>query len=604
MAQLFFNNGRARLAAAISASQTTLQLRDRVNLPNTLATGDWFLLTIARQDSRYGSNVEVVRVTAVSGDNVTVQRAYEGAAVPHGISEVVECRTTADTYARMLQEAVWTHVGGKPATATRWPTWGEVTGKPNTFTPSSHTHPWTQITGAPAQATRWPSWAEVEGKPTNFPPVTHSHDWSQVANAPATATRWPSWVEVTGKPSTTDSRTSASATILLQAKAMNDHRNSDDHDARYHTKAEADGRFLRLANGGEVAGDIAIKKTTTSAATTALHGRQTTEAVVSRVTMANDAETSTPGVLEAWRRAAGSLDLELSGFRQILLNMGLITTAGFTSQNAGYNALDLYTQRTTGNVGGIRFYSAGVNKGELNFGVNGSITAAAGSYFAGNGQGLINLPASAIASGVIPTDRLPTTDSRTSTSQTQITTAKAMNDHRLSGDHDERYYIKSQIDTSLGLKLDASAYTAADVRAKLLTVGGAGSGVDADLLDGKHATEFAAASHTHPWAQVTGQPATATRWPSFTEVTGKPATYEPSAHNHDAGNITSGVLNKARIPVLDHADVSFANQHLNTNSSVTHKDVTLPGNGFIRLGDFAIQYNAATQSLDFNFVGN
>ena len=64
MAQLFFNNGRARLAAAISASQTTLQLQGRVNLPNTLAAGDWFLLTIARQDSRYGSNVEVVRVTA------------------------------------------------------------------------------------------------------------------------------------------------------------------------------------------------------------------------------------------------------------------------------------------------------------------------------------------------------------------------------------------------------------------------------------------------------------------------------------------------------------------------------------------------------------
>ena len=33
--------------------------------------------------------------------------------------------------------------------------------------------------------------------------------------------------------------------------------------------------------------------------------------------------------------------------------------------------------------------------------------------------------------------------------------------------------------------------------AKLITVDGAGSGVDADLLDGKHATEFAAAGHTH-----------------------------------------------------------------------------------------------------------
>lgn len=37
----------------------------------------------------------------------------------------------------------------------------------------------------------------------------------------------------------------------------------------------------------------------------------------------------------------------------------------------------------------------------------------------------------------------------------------------------------------------------------------------------------AALSHTHPWAQVTGQPAQATRWPTFAEVTGKP-TYYPT----------------------------------------------------------------------------
>ena len=31
----------------------------------------------------------------------------------------------------------------------RWPTWSEVTGKPSTFTPSSHTHTWAQVTGKP-----------------------------------------------------------------------------------------------------------------------------------------------------------------------------------------------------------------------------------------------------------------------------------------------------------------------------------------------------------------------------------------------------------------------------------------------------------------------
>lgn len=45
--------------------------------------------------------------------------------------------------------------------------------------------------------------------------------------------------------------------------------------------------------------------------------------------------------------------------------------------------------------------------------------------------------------------------------------------------------------SALDLKLNISAYTAADVLAKLLTVDGAASGLDADLLDGLNSTAFA-----------------------------------------------------------------------------------------------------------------
>lgn len=34
----------------------------------------------------------------------------------------------------------WLNVQNKPATSTRWPTWSEVTSKPSTFSPSSHSH--------------------------------------------------------------------------------------------------------------------------------------------------------------------------------------------------------------------------------------------------------------------------------------------------------------------------------------------------------------------------------------------------------------------------------------------------------------------------------
>ena len=48
----------------------------------------------------------------------------------------------------------------------------------------------------------------------------------------------------------------------------------------------------------------------------------------------------------------------------------------------------------------------------------------------------------------------------------------------------------STITTALGLKLDASTYTASDVLDKLKTVDGSGSGLDADLLDGNSSAYY------------------------------------------------------------------------------------------------------------------
>ncbi|QCI65530.1 tail fiber domain-containing protein [Phreatobacter stygius] len=52
------------------------------------------------------------------------------------------------------------------------------------------------------------------------------------------------------------------------------------------------------------------------------------------------------------------------------------------------------------------------------------------------------------------------------------------------------------ITTSLATKLPAASYSAADVMAKLQTVDGAGSGLDADLIDGQHAAAFALGATT------------------------------------------------------------------------------------------------------------
>lgn len=60
-------------------------------------------------------------------------------------------------------------------------------------------------------------------------------------------------------------------------------------------------------------------------------------------------------------------------------------------------------------------------------------------------------------------------------------------------------------------------------------------------LTGKPST-FAPSSHTHPWSQVTGAPATATRWPSWGEVTGKPGTFPAAAPTSaQVGAATAGL---------------------------------------------------------------
>ncbi|GAP66254.1 hypothetical protein MBSD_n1558 [Mizugakiibacter sediminis] len=69
----------------------------------------------------------------------------------------------------------WGAITGKPETATRWPTWLEVTGKPATFTPTAHTHDWADLINVPVYATRWPAWTDVTSKPATFPPDAHTH---------------------------------------------------------------------------------------------------------------------------------------------------------------------------------------------------------------------------------------------------------------------------------------------------------------------------------------------------------------------------------------------------------------------------------------------
>jgi len=67
--------------------------------------------------------------------------------------------------------------------------WADITNKPTTFTPSSHTHLWADITDKPTTFT--PSshthlWADITDKPTTFTPSSHSHDFSDLSGTDLT----------------------------------------------------------------------------------------------------------------------------------------------------------------------------------------------------------------------------------------------------------------------------------------------------------------------------------------------------------------------------------------------------------------------------------
>ena len=64
----------------------------------------------------------------------------------------------------------WSYITNKPATATRWPSWAEVTGKPSSFTPSTHTHGLSNsvfFLSMPSISGN-AKWKEIFGYPVNY----------------------------------------------------------------------------------------------------------------------------------------------------------------------------------------------------------------------------------------------------------------------------------------------------------------------------------------------------------------------------------------------------------------------------------------------------
>lgn len=88
-------------------------------------------------------------------------------------------------------------------------------------------------------------------------------------------------------------------------------------------------------------------------------------------------------------------------------------------------------------------------------------------------------------------------------------------------------------------KISGTDYTETSASVVTFTVG-LSVGQKATFVNNEFVGNISLPTHTHPWSQITGVPVFTTRWPDWTEVTGKPATFIPAAHVHSTADITSG----------------------------------------------------------------
>ena len=150
---------------------------------------DWLMM-----DTYTGSDVPYVTMIGVT--KTATPRAFIASGPKGNASTSSWVRKELATVDAIPTTMAWGNITGVPATATRWPSWSEVTNKPSTFTPSSHTHPLSDISdlqaswdallkAAPsAYVTRWPSWSEVTSKPS-FATVATSGSYNDLSNRPS-----------------------------------------------------------------------------------------------------------------------------------------------------------------------------------------------------------------------------------------------------------------------------------------------------------------------------------------------------------------------------------------------------------------------------------
>lgn len=160
---------------------------------------------------------------------------------------------------------------------------------------------------------------------------------------------------------------------------------------------------------------------------------------------------------------------------------------------------------------------------------------------------------------------------------------------------------------AVALKLNSSSYTAADVLAKLLTVDGPASGLDADTLDGNHAAAFYLASNPAAyitlasliWSNITSTPTTLSGY-GITDA----APLDPRVQSvTSASTVTPTSTNDAVRVTAQAAAIQFANP-TGTFAELQGFVIRLKDNGTARAITWGSDYRAVGAALPTTTTAN
>ena len=147
----------------------------------------------------YQENNAVIHAGNIGSQSVNYAMSA-GSVAWNNVSDRPTSMPASDVYA-------WAKASSKPGYS-----WGEISGKPSTFAPSSHTHNYvstvklgtvsyavsSNVVSLPAYPTTLPasdvyawakasskpgySWGEISGKPSTFAPSSHTHKWAEITD--------------------------------------------------------------------------------------------------------------------------------------------------------------------------------------------------------------------------------------------------------------------------------------------------------------------------------------------------------------------------------------------------------------------------------------